>query len=400
MIRLVFWILVAAGAAICGHLLLRHIQLFGEVDAAGRDVCSAVFGRGCDAALESPLSSQLGLPLAGWGLVYYGTLVALLLIGRSIGESFDGDATLAATVLAGLAAAASIALAVAMAVGLAPRCPLCFAVHGVNVALVPVLMRMRGRPLRELPGDARAFLSRQALGQPGEGPDGRWKLVGLLSAALVGVVLYQWVLIEVQRHTALSSQELDPEQLLAQFKAQPRREIVVGPDDPILGPPDAAVQIVVFSDFQCAACRRFALQMGSLRERFGDEIQIVFKHFPLSLTCNSAVSRDLHPSACQYAWVAEAARRQGRFWPVHDALFAAGGSDPRAAVAAIAAREKLDMSRLDRDYDDEVGRAKIAADVQLGQLCGVDRTPAVFLNGRRVPSTRLRSISLLIDREL
>jgi protein-disulfide isomerase/uncharacterized membrane protein len=398
-LRLIFWMLVAAGAAISGYLLVRHVQLFGEAEAASRDVCSAAFGRGCDAALESPLSSQLGLPLAGWGLVYYGTLVALVTMGRAIGSDFEADTLLIAIAVAGVAAAASLALALAMAVNWAPRCPLCFAMQGVNVALVLVLFRLRGDSLQQPAADWRALLKRLVLGQPGEGASGRWKLLGLLAAGLVGVVLYQWVLIEVERHTASSAGELNPEQLIAQFQAGPRHELAVGEGDPILGPPQASVQVVVFSDFQCAACRRFALQLGALRDRFGDDIQIVFKHFPLSAPCNSAVSRDLHPRACQGAWAAEAARRQGRFWPLHDALFETDGSDPRSAAQSIAAREGLDMARFDRECDDEATRAKVAADVELGQRCGVDRTPAIFLNGRRAPSTRLRSISLLIERE-
>jgi protein-disulfide isomerase len=216
----------------------------------------------------------------------------------------------------------------------------------------------------------------------------------------VGVVLYQWVLLEVERHAASSTHELNPEQLIAQFKATPRLEAEVGSDDPVLGPSGAPVQLIVFSDFQCAACRRFALQMDALRERFGEEIQIVFKHFPLSPACNSAVTRDLHPRACECAAMAEAAHRQGRFWPVHDALFAAGGSDPRSAVQAIAARAGLDVARLDRDLGDERVRAKVQADVDLGQRWGVDRTPTVFVSGRRASSIRLRTLARLIEHEL
>lgn len=398
--RLVFWILVAAGAAICGHLLLRHIQLFSEAEAASRDVCSAVFGRGCDAALESPLATQLGLPLAGWGLVFYGVLAALVVMGRAIGPAFERDAQVAATALAAAGAVVSLALAAAMAAGLAPLCPLCLAAHGVNLALVPMLVRMSGRSFAQWPADARAVLSRLTNGEPDAAAEGRWRLLGFFAAALVGVVLYQWVLIEIERHTFASPRGLDREQLLARFEATPRLEAEIGPDDPLLGPEAAPVQIVVFSDFQCAACRRFAQQINSLRDRFGDDIRIAFKHFPLSPTCNSAVTRDLHPRACQAAWAAEAARRQDRFWPVHDALFAAGSRDPRATIQAIAAREGLDMARLDGDLKSAATRAKILADVELGRRWGVDRTPAIFVNGRRAPSPRMRSLTVLIEHQL
>ena len=126
--------------------------------------------------------------------------------------------------LAAAGAIASLALAGAMAAGLAPLCPLCLATHGVNLALVPLLVRMSGRSLGHWPADARAVLSRLVHDEPEAAAEGRWRLLGFFAAALVGVVLYQWVLIEVERHTAAAPRELDREQLLARFEATPRLE--------------------------------------------------------------------------------------------------------------------------------------------------------------------------------
>ena len=78
--RWVLVLLIALGVLVSGHLLLRHFALADLSSQTGTDFCSALFGTGCDDALRSPLAVQLGLPLAGWGLVYYGTLVALLLL--------------------------------------------------------------------------------------------------------------------------------------------------------------------------------------------------------------------------------------------------------------------------------------------------------------------------------
>ena len=93
-------VLLSVGVIVSGYLLYRHFAIADVSVQSGADFCSAVFGTGCDEALQSPLAVQLGLPLAGWGLVYYGTLASLLLLGWTIGDTFRFEATTAAFLLA------------------------------------------------------------------------------------------------------------------------------------------------------------------------------------------------------------------------------------------------------------------------------------------------------------
>ncbi len=130
--RSISLILIALAMTVSGYLLHRHFALTGPPAQSGTDFCSAVFGVGCDKALRSPLAVQLGLPLAGWGLVYHGTLAALLLLGWTVGDSFRFEATTAALLLALAAALGSIALFVAMLTPLAPFCPLCAVAHAIK----------------------------------------------------------------------------------------------------------------------------------------------------------------------------------------------------------------------------------------------------------------------------
>ena len=213
------------------------------------------------------------------------------------------------------------------------------------------------------------------------------------------MVLYQWVFIEFERFAGSAQSDFDPQRLLSEYRTSPLQEIPVDADDPVIGPSAAPARLVVFSDIQCIACRRFAQQMGTLQDRFGDRIQIVFKHFPLSSKCNN-LERDLHPDACEWAWAADAARRQGKFWPVHDAFFASEEKDLRSILNALAAQSGLDLVRFDKDVSADATRAKIRLDVDLGNRLGVDGTPSVFLNGHRIRTTRMRSIAFLIEHEL
>ena len=82
----------------------------------------------------------MGIPLSGWGIVYYGTLLCLLLMGWTLGDAFLPESTLTAGVLAAVGCAVSVTLSVIMLAGHAPFCPLCMIVHGINLALLPGLV--------------------------------------------------------------------------------------------------------------------------------------------------------------------------------------------------------------------------------------------------------------------
>ena len=114
----------------------------------------------------------------------------------------------------------------------------------------------------------------------------------------------------------------NPDEVLAGHASTPKQDVTIDADDPRLGPADAPVRLVVFNDFQCPACRAFAHQISHLTEHFPGKLAIIFKHYSLGTECNEAVSVDRHPRACEAARAAEAARRQGKFWPFHDGLFA------------------------------------------------------------------------------
>ncbi|MHC4500606.1 MAG: vitamin K epoxide reductase family protein, partial [Planctomycetota bacterium] len=266
--RLVLLLLVVLGLSISGYLLLRHFALADLSAQSGTDFCSAIFGMSCDDALQSPLAVQLGLPLAGWGLVYYGTLVSLLLLGWSLGETFRFEATIAALLLALAAAVGSIALFIAMVTDLSPFCPLCAVVHAINLLLLFPLKRLTGRPMGQL---IRAVVgaARYVLGGKTDDPvAARWKLVGFLTAGLVAVVIYQWVFVEVALHARSAEAPFDPEQTIALFESGLQQEIPITDSDPQLGPADAPVRMVFFSDFQCPGCTQFAQMIPGLAKQF------------------------------------------------------------------------------------------------------------------------------------
>ena len=392
--------LISLGLAVSGYLLARTFALMLDQAPDSFDLCSAIFGTGCDAALLSDTSWVLGIPLAGWGVVYSASLLCLLILAWALGEAFEREATLGAVVLAAAGAVGSLYLTAIVLAGRAPLCPLCMVVHGINLLLVPALARLSERTVGQLLQDLRNGGKYVRGGRTDAPREARWKTVGFVTTALVAVVLYQWVLVESERRVHAADGAFDPAQALAAYASTPRQDIPLDPDDPRIGSSDAPVRLVVFSSFQCPGCRAFAQEMRHLADRYVDELTITFKHFPLETACNAAASFDKHPRSCEAAWAAEAAHRQGGFWPFHDALFATSLDASDETINRIALKTGLDLAQFEVDRRSEATLAKVRADCELGNRLGVDATPSLYLNGRRIRRASRRTLELLIDQEL
>jgi protein-disulfide isomerase len=139
--------------------------------------------------------------------------------------------------------------------------------------------------------------------------------------------------------------------------------------------------------------------MGGLLRQFEDSLQLVFKHYPLDSVCNSAIRKEIHPGACESARASEAARDQGKFWAFYDVLFM-----PRyertLSLKLVTEELGLDFERFESYRQGEAAAAKIQDDIDLGRRLGVDGTPAVFINGRRVYDSRPEALQFLISYEL
>jgi protein-disulfide isomerase len=154
-------------------------------------------------------------------------------------------------------------------------------------------------------------------------------------------------------------------------------------DAAVRGRNDAPVTIVEFSDFQCPACGQAFRDLHELVARRKD-VRLVFRNFPLDSSCNEAISRALHPDACRAAIAAECARRQNRFWEFHDRLFEHQQALDRDSMFRYARELELDIAAFRTCLDDPATRARVSDDVRAGIAAGVESTPTLFINGRRI----------------
>lgn len=154
-------------------------------------------------------------------------------------------------------------------------------------------------------------------------------------------------------------------------KALTPRQIDVT-DRPVWGNPRAPVTVVVFADFQCPHCRAEAPVLRRAVDKFSGRAKLVFKHFPLRM----------HPQAKQAAIAAEAARAQGKFWEMHDLLFAHQDDLSDERIMELAKQLGLDMTKFEADFRSEKARARVDEDRAEGEKLEIAGTPTVFVNGR------------------
>jgi protein-disulfide isomerase len=175
-----------------------------------------------------------------------------------------------------------------------------------------------------------------------------------------------------------------------QAPAQPAA-IELRPDDPAKGSASAPVTIVLFSDFQCPFCARVGPTLDEARRTYGEKLRIVWKHQPLAF----------HPNALPAAEAAEAAREQGKFWPMHDRLFAAQRELSPDTYERLAKELGLDVRRFQESVRSGKARARIAEDQRLASRIGATATPTLFVNGEKVEgAVPFATLKAVIDRKL
>lgn len=162
--------------------------------------------------------------------------------------------------------------------------------------------------------------------------------------------------------------------------------------DPQIGPDRAKVTIVEFSDFQCPYCKTFRdSTLDVLVEKYGDDIRFVYRDYPLPF----------HPQAQIAAEAAECANEQGKFWEMHDLIYANQEILMADIYSGFAGQLGLDTQKFDLCLSSNKYADEVTADQKDGESYGVTGTPTFFVNGQILVGAQPASaFEVLIDQEL
>ena len=172
----------------------------------------------------------------------------------------------------------------------------------------------------------------------------------------------------------------------------PLRMEVESDGHPYMGPSDAPVTIVEFSDFECPYCSKFANTIKKVANDYSDSVKLVFRQFPLTR---------IHKNAQKAAEAALCAADQGKFWEMHDLLF-----DDQKALKVEDLKEKaaslgLQTEEFTECLDTSKHAETVRKDLYDGVRAGVSGTPAMFINGRPLSGqVPYESLAKIVEEEL
>lgn len=435
-------------------LTLAHLKI-PEKDRQGGSslarMCGVAETASCEAVLESPWAripfgapkDKFSIPTASLGLAFFTAVAAwLVMIGWVSPQRWWVHLVFVGVLGFGLGV--SIYLEYIMWTKLPKWCPLCLTTHVASLLLFvfglllwPRAPKAAAPPVVVAPGvatteaGASLFAEGEAAALPSDAAapwPTAWTLAMTPVVAAVSVAAV--VLLVLAMANAKKARDIESvnkaygkaydrydnraEHTFLAWQLAPQLDIPTQ-GRPAKGPADARHTVVIFSDFQCPACKKIEDWFNrsvfpTSRSPMTGGIRVVFKHWPINIDCNSFVTREknLHPAACEAAWAAEAAYALGgdeAFWKMHDLLFATQeewkSSRNFAALArqiglneqAFAAAMKSDAVRQRVQADIADGANLAAEQVRKGALTEDEReyikvngTPAIFVNGKRLYS--------------
>lgn len=175
------------------------------------------------------------------------------------------------------------------------------------------------------------------------------------------------------------------------YSMEPFRVQVSAGNSPAMGPANAPVTIVIWSDFQCPFCSRVVPTIKQVEERYKEKVRIVFRQYPLPM----------HPQAQKAAEASLCANEQSKFWQLHDGMFADQQALAVDQLKAKAVTLGMDAGKFNECLDSNKHAKTVKDDMRDGSLVGVSGTPAMFINGRMLSGAQpFEEFAKIIDEEL
>lgn len=203
-----------------------------------------------------------------------------------------------------------------------------------------------------------------------------WAVFIVIVVAVIGGMVY------MARQDKLDVSDVGKDKVAGVLAAEDRNGNI---EEHVLGKKDAKVIIVEYGDYQCPGCSTAAPKAKAVAEKYKDNVALIFRNFPIAT---------IHPNARAAAAAAEAAGFQGKFWEMHDLIYAnqdtwsqASTNDRTEIFLGYARQIGLKEEQFKEGLSDARITKKINFDVAIARTQGVTGTPTFYINGELVEST-------------
>jgi protein-disulfide isomerase/uncharacterized membrane protein len=326
---------------------------------AGKSICSVNQTFDCDKVNSSAYAELFDIPIAFLGSSFYAGVAMLAILCLRSPAAYKQAAHL---VTAGGAVSVLYSAFLAYAsVGLGAWCLFCISMYGLNgIILWQSWGLTRGSDVGVLKG---------AMG----GGRATNAFMGAAVVMLIGSM--SWY-----NAGANELPEGDTVEDLSKLFEGIEGELMLDGTEPTYGSDSAKYKVVEFADFECPYCGRLFPEIHALPKDEPD-IQLMFKHFPLSGLCNEGLGTERHKNSCGAAKAADCAKRQGKFWDLTRLMFKNQKHVDPEGIEIMAKQVGIDTDALTACVADPLTDAKVRTDAAHGQSVGVHATPSLFLKG-------------------
>lgn len=355
----------------------HHVEL--KAQGFSDAVCNVNETINCDEVANSKYAEPFGLPMGLFGIGFFAGLAIMILVAR-LKEDFRRDILVSYKFLVVAGCLVSVVLGGISIVEIGAVCLNCIGVYvACFLQLGVVLVLTKGLP---------TGISVSALTNGGTYP---------AVALLFTIITYSFLKPENTRNFTpdlpqdgpeFSTEALDLLNTTRQEIPISRNKYAGKGEDYRKGSDGAKVTIVEFADYQCPACRYAFEALNAVYKEYGDRVQIVFRNYPLDNACNPQIQSRFHEWACEAAVVARCAGQYGKFWQMHDRIYANQSDLNGANLLKWALEVGLTAEQVDQCRQSQSILDKIRDDVALGTKLGVTGTPSIFINGRKVEGGR------------
>ena len=302
-----------------------------------------------------------GFPIAGFAAGFFLAFFVILMFTKS--HTWWADAWRFLLGMSIVGTVVSVVYLFIMVKLIGTYCMLCLGIDAINILSLILLLSMK--PKQEDRAPALSFEKMRFLG----------------ATLFAGMAV---ALIVSKMSDPLAGESSQLASVVKAVTSRPEIVLTESDDYPSIGPKDAKVTIVKFSDFQCPACRKGAFSIQPVLKRYQGQVRFVFRNFPLDAECNPDMQRRMHPFACEAARYVLCASDQGKFEPLYQKVFQNQDDLSSPQLVTWSKNLGIDMEQLNTCLADPRTNTRITRDLEEGKKVGVASTPTFFVNGRRL----------------